>query len=73
MRKLEKTTRVGSTRRKGREPTQRNYTRQSELIKQNALKLYEKVLNEYPRYRRNDEVLFYLGYNNYELETKRRR
>ncbi|MEE2901161.1 MAG: hypothetical protein VYC39_02480, partial [Myxococcota bacterium] len=64
MRKLEKDyTNWIDSGRKGREPTQRNYTRQSELIKQNALKLYEKVLNEYPRYRRNDEVLFYLGYN----------
>src|SRR5438270_6497050 len=37
-----------------------DYIRESELIKQNALKLYEKVLQEYPTYERNDEVLFYL-------------
>ncbi|MEE2902198.1 MAG: tetratricopeptide repeat protein [Myxococcota bacterium] len=73
MRKLEKDYTIWiDSGRKGREPTQRDYTRQSELIKQNALKLYEKVLNEYPRYRRNDEVLFYLGYNNYEAGDKKK-
>lgn len=52
--------------RAGKEPSQKDYIRESELIKQNALKLYEKVLAEYPTYERNDEVLFYLGYNEYE-------
>jgi tetratricopeptide (TPR) repeat protein len=52
--------------RAGKEPAQKDYIRESELIKQNALKLYEKVLGEYPTYERNDEVLFYLGYNEYE-------
>jgi tetratricopeptide (TPR) repeat protein len=56
--------------RSGREPTQKDYVRESELIKQNALKLYEKVLGEYPTYERNDEVLFYLGYNEYEAGNK---
>jgi len=50
----------------GEPPAQKDFIRQSELIKQNALKLYGRVLEEYPRYERNDEVLFYLGYNEYE-------
>lgn len=58
-----------SGQRKG-EPVQKDFTRESELIKQNALKLYEKVLEEYPTYQRNDEVLFYLGYNEYEAGNK---
>ena len=52
------------------EPTAKDFTRESELIKQNALKLYEKVLEEFPTYQRNDEVLFYLGYNEYEAGNK---
>jgi len=55
---------------KKNEPVQKDFTRESELIKQNALKLYEKVLEEYPTYERNDEVLFYLGYNEYEAGNK---
>ena len=50
----------------GTPPKTKDFIRESELIKKNALKLYEKVLTEYPTYRRNDEVLFYLGYNEYE-------
>jgi TolA-binding protein len=50
----------------GQPPKQDSYVRQSERIKQNALDLYRRVLEEYPRYERNDEVLFYLGYNEYE-------
>ena len=57
--------------RPGKEPTQKDYIRESELIKQNALKLYDKVLKEYPTYERNDEVLFYLGYNEYEAGDKK--
>src|SRR5262245_55149457 len=57
--------------RAGKEPTQKDYVRESELIKQNALKLYEKVLAEYPTYERNDEVLFYLGYNEYEAGNQK--
>lgn len=52
------------------EPQAKDFTRESELIKQNALKLYEKVLADYPTYERNDEVLFYLGYNEYEAGNK---
>ncbi|MFO0726779.1 MAG: tetratricopeptide repeat protein [Myxococcota bacterium] len=52
------------------EPVAKDFTRESELIKQNALKLYEKVLQEFPTYQRNDEVLFYLGYNEYEAGNK---
>jgi tetratricopeptide (TPR) repeat protein len=55
---------------KKNEPAAKDFTRESELIKQNALKLYEKVLTEYPTYERNDEVLFYLGYNEYEADNK---
>ena len=50
----------------GTPPKTKDFIRESELIKKNALKLYEKVLTEYPTYERNDEVLFYLGYNEYE-------
>jgi len=50
----------------GQPPQREAFIRQSELIKQNALKLYERVLSEYPRYERNAEVLFYLGFNEYE-------
>jgi tetratricopeptide (TPR) repeat protein len=57
--------------RAGKEPSQKDYIRESELIKQNALKLYEKVLAEYPTYERNDEVLFYLGYNEYEAGNQK--
>ncbi len=56
----------------GKPPQQDQYVRQSELIKQNALKLYERVLAEYPRYERNAEVLFYLGYNEYEDDNKKK-
>lgn len=59
-------TKWGDSGQKGNPPDMKSYLRESELIKQNALKLYEKVLAEYPRYERNDEVLFYLGYNEYE-------
>lgn len=51
---------------RGDPPKREAFLRQSELIKQSALKLYERVLAEYPTYERNDEVLFYLGYNEYE-------
>ncbi|MEL6185368.1 MAG: tetratricopeptide repeat protein, partial [Myxococcota bacterium] len=50
----------------GEPPARAAFLRESELIKENALRLYEKVLKEYPTYERNDEVLFYLGYNEYE-------
>lgn len=56
---------------RGKAPALKDFLRESELIKQNALKLYEKVLAEYPTYERNDEVLFYLGYNEYEAGNKK--
>jgi tetratricopeptide (TPR) repeat protein len=56
----------------GQPPQREAFIRQSELIKQNALKLYERVLAEYPRYERNAEVLFYLGYNEYEAGNKKK-
>jgi TolA-binding protein len=55
----------------GSQPEVKDHIRESELIKQNALKLYAKVLQEYPTYERNDEVLFYLGYNEYEAGNKK--
>lgn len=55
---------------RGDPPKIKDFLRKSELIKQNALKLYEKVMTEYPTYERNDEVLFYLGYNEYEAGNK---
>ena len=55
----------------GSQPEVKDHIRESELIKQNALKLYEKVLTEYPTYERNDEVLFYHGYNEYEAGNKK--
>lgn len=57
---------------RGKPPVIKDFLRESELIKQNALKLYEKVLGEFPTYERNDEVLFYLGYNEYEAGNKER-
>ncbi|MCB9650064.1 MAG: tetratricopeptide repeat protein [Deltaproteobacteria bacterium] len=56
----------------GSQPEVKDHIRESELIKQNALKLYAKVLGEYPTYERNDEVLFYLGYNEYEAGNKKK-
>ncbi len=50
----------------GAPPKTQDFLRESQLIKKNALKLYQRVLTEYPTYERNDEVLFYLGYNEYE-------
>jgi tetratricopeptide (TPR) repeat protein len=55
---------------RGDQPEIKDFIRESELIKQNALKLYEKVMTEHPTYERNDEVLFYLGYNEYEAGNK---
>ncbi|MEQ9498319.1 MAG: tetratricopeptide repeat protein [Deltaproteobacteria bacterium] len=57
---------------RGDPPKIKDFLRKSELIKQNALKLYEKVMTEYPTYERNDEVLFYLGYNEYEAGNKKK-
>lgn len=56
----------------GEPPSSKDFVRESALIKRNALRLYEKVLREYPRYERNDEVLFYLGYNEYEAGKRKR-
>ncbi len=51
---------------KGNAPKIPDYTRGSEVVKKQALNLYKKVLAEYPSYARNDEVLFFLGFNEYE-------
>ncbi|MEL6186559.1 MAG: tetratricopeptide repeat protein, partial [Myxococcota bacterium] len=56
----------------GRPPKRRVFLRQSERIKTTALRLYERVLKTSPTYPRNDEVLFYLGYNEYEAGNARR-
>ncbi len=55
----------------GEPPKRDGFIRESELIKKNALALYERVLTEYPTYERNDEVLFYLGYNEYEAGNQK--
>ncbi|MBK8013969.1 MAG: tetratricopeptide repeat protein [Deltaproteobacteria bacterium] len=56
----------------GPAPELKAFVRESDLIKRNALKLYEKVLTDYPDYPRNDAVLFYLGYNEYEDGEKKK-
>ncbi|MCB9655971.1 MAG: tetratricopeptide repeat protein [Deltaproteobacteria bacterium] len=56
----------------GAQPELKSFVRESDLIKRNALKLYEKVLTDYPDYPRNDAVLFYLGYNEYEDGEKKK-
>ncbi len=43
---------------------------QSELYKREALKLYEKILKDYPNYPRKDEVLYNLGSALYESGDK---
>ncbi|RMG20341.1 MAG: gliding motility protein U [Deltaproteobacteria bacterium] len=45
--------------------------RESELYRAEAIKLYESILKNYPRYPRNDEVLFNLAYNMYETDRKK--
>jgi TolA-binding protein len=49
--------------RPGTPPSLEAATQESERTKRLALKLYETVLERFPAYERNDEVLFYLGYN----------
>lgn len=44
--------------------------RESELYRSETMRLYETVLREYPAYDRKDEVLFLLGYNQYEIGKK---
>ncbi len=44
--------------------------RQSDLYRQQAINLYQQILQEYPTYQRKDEVLFNLAYNMYELGKK---
>ena len=45
--------------------------RQSDLYRQQAINLYQQILQEYPTYQRKDEVLFNLAYNMYELGKKK--
>ena len=45
--------------------------RESELYRSEAIKLYQSILKNYPRYPRNDEVLFNLAYNMYETDRKK--
>ncbi len=52
-----------------REPTLS--TRQSDLYRQEAINLYQKILDDYPTYPRKDEVLFNLAYNLYEVGKKK--
>jgi tetratricopeptide (TPR) repeat protein len=44
--------------------------RESELYRSETMRLYETILREYPAYDRKDEVLFSLGYNQYEIGKK---
>lgn len=46
-------------------------TKKSDAYKGDAMRLYEQILEEYPRYERNDEVLFNLAYNSYETGKKK--
>ncbi len=46
-------------------------TKKSDVYKKNALSGYDRLLNEYPRYERKDEVLFRLAYNSYDLGDKK--
>ncbi len=41
--------------------------RESELYRAETMRIYETILREYPAYERKDEVLFSLGYNQYEI------
>jgi TolA-binding protein len=45
--------------------------RQSDLYRQQAIDLYEKILTDYSSYPRSDEVLFNLAYNLYETDKKK--
>ena len=54
----------------GQAPRRADYLRESNLVKENALRLYAKVLEDYPNYPRNDEVLFRLGQSEYEAEKE---
>lgn len=46
-------------------------SKESDLWRNEALRLYQQILKEYPSYERKDEVLFTLAYNQYE-DTKTR-
>src|SRR5581483_11297407 len=50
--------------RKGEEP--KADTRESEADRSRALEIYRRILEQYPRYERRDEVLFVFGHNLYE-------
>ena len=52
-----------------KEPKQSN--RKSDLYRQQAIDLYNKILTDYPQYPRKDEVLFNLAYNMYDLGKKK--
>ncbi len=45
--------------------------RQSQLYRQEAIRLYQRVLDEMPQYHRNDQVLFILAHNLYETDRQR--
>ncbi len=45
--------------------------RRSDLYRNEAIKLYRRILKEYENYPRNDEVLFNLAYNMYETDRKK--
>ncbi len=45
-------------------------TRESDAYRQEALKLYQTILKNYPSYPRKDEVMFVIAYNLYESGNK---
>ena len=53
----------------GKEPT--IDTKKSDVHKKEALGLYSRILKDYPKYPRKDEVLFVLAYNTYDLGDKK--
>lgn len=46
-------------------------TTHSDQLKREAMRLYQQILDDYPDYGRNDEVLFNLAYNSYETGDKK--
>lgn len=54
--------------RKGEEP--KRDARRSEADRKRALDIYRRILDQYPRYERRDEVLFVFGHNLYESGSR---
>jgi tetratricopeptide (TPR) repeat protein len=54
------------TGRNGKEPQLGGYTKESEVYKQQSLKNYKTILDEFDSYPRLDEVLYIMAFNQYE-------